>query len=135
MLIFLPMSDEPVPTSKPSSSRKATRMTVAQKAALRSGKSVAEAYDAFAVFMVAMREALIETGNLELRGFGVFKVVTRKGRPGRNPRNPGCQVWIPERSGVRFVPSATLDHLLQTSTTSPNELQEPAIADKKSIEE
>ena len=135
MLIFLPMSDEPVPTSKPSSSRKATRMTVAQKAALRSGKSVAEAYDAFSVFMVAMREALIETGNLELRGFGVFKVVTRKGRPGRNPRNPGCQVWIPERSVVRFVPSATLDHLLQASATSPSGLQEPAIADKKSIEE
>lgn len=129
------MSDASVPTSKPSSSRKATRMTVAQKAALRSGKSVAEAYDAFAVFMEAMREALIETGTLELRGFGVFKVVTRKGRPGRNPRNPGSQVWIPERNGVRFVPSATLDHLLQAPATSPNGLQEAAIADKKSTEE
>ncbi len=51
---------------------------------------------------------LIENGHVELRGFGVFEVVQRKGRKGRNPKKPEDEVWIPERKSIRFKPSRLL---------------------------
>lgn len=40
--------------------------------------------------------------NIELRNFGVFEVLVRKERKGRNPRNPSHEVVIPERVVVKF---------------------------------
>lgn len=51
---------------------------------------------------------LIENGHVELRGFGVFEVVQRKGRKGRNPKKPEDEVWIPERKSIRFKASRLL---------------------------
>ena len=39
---------------------------------------------------------------VELRNFGVFEVVTRKSRVGRNPNKPAAEVTIPERQVVKF---------------------------------
>ena len=39
---------------------------------------------------------------VELRNFGVFDVVIRKKRTGRNPKHPEEKVVIPERSQVKF---------------------------------
>ncbi|NQT07056.1 MAG: integration host factor subunit beta [Candidatus Omnitrophica bacterium] len=47
--------------------------------------------------------ALNDGQNIELRNFGVFKVRTRKGRMGRNPRT-GDQVPIPDKKVVTFKP-------------------------------
>lgn len=48
-------------------------------------------------------EALNQGQNIELRNFGIFKVRTRKGRMGRNPRT-GAQVPIPDKKVVSFKP-------------------------------
>ena len=40
---------------------------------------------------------------VELRNFGIFKVKTRKGRMGRNPRT-GSGVNIPDKKVVSFKP-------------------------------
>ncbi|HNX90441.1 MAG TPA: HU family DNA-binding protein [Candidatus Omnitrophota bacterium] len=40
---------------------------------------------------------------VELRNFGIFKVKTRKGRVGRNPRT-GDSVSIPDKKVVSFKP-------------------------------
>jgi len=40
-------------------------------------------------------------GKVELRNFGIFKVKTRKGRVGRNPRT-GDSVTIPDKKVVSF---------------------------------
>lgn len=40
---------------------------------------------------------------VELRNFGIFKVKTRKGRMGRNPRT-GESVSIPDKKVVSFKP-------------------------------
>ncbi|MFQ5953094.1 MAG: HU family DNA-binding protein [Candidatus Omnitrophota bacterium] len=40
---------------------------------------------------------------VELRNFGIFKVKTRKGRMGRNPRT-GDNVSIPDKKVVSFKP-------------------------------
>lgn len=46
-------------------------------------------------------EALGEGDKVELRNFGIFKVKTRKGRMGRNPRT-GESVMIPDKKVVSF---------------------------------
>lgn len=48
-------------------------------------------------------DALNKGENIELRNFGVFKVRTRKGRMGRNPRT-GASVPIPDKKVVSFKP-------------------------------
>jgi len=50
-----------------------------------------------------LTEALTAEKKIEFRGFGIFDVVHRKPKIGRNPRNPGAgQYQIPARRMVRF---------------------------------
>lgn len=46
-------------------------------------------------------ESLERNDKVELRNFGIFKVKTRKGRMGRNPRT-GASVSIPDKKVVSF---------------------------------
>ncbi len=46
-------------------------------------------------------ENLSKGNKVELRNFGIFKVKTRKGRMGRNPRT-GESVSIPDKKVVNF---------------------------------
>jgi nucleoid DNA-binding protein len=48
-------------------------------------------------------DSLREGDKVELRNFGIFKVKTRKGRLGRNPRT-GDSVSIPDKKVVSFKP-------------------------------
>ena len=41
-------------------------------------------------------------GHIELRGFGVFEIVTQRPRVGRNPNDPDVRVHIPARKVVKF---------------------------------
>tara|TARA_Y100001934_G_scaffold154999_1_gene185680 strand:+ start:44 stop:397 length:354 start_codon:yes stop_codon:yes gene_type:complete len=52
--------------------------------------------------------ALAEGRKVELRNFGVFDVVTRKARVGRNPKKPTVTVQIPPKKTVRFRPGKEL---------------------------
>jgi nucleoid DNA-binding protein len=49
-------------------------------------------------------ESLVDGENIESRDFGVFEVITRKSRIGRNPHKPEDTVVIPERRVVKFKP-------------------------------
>ena len=49
-------------------------------------------------------EELAAGNNVEFRNFGVFEVLCRKARIGRNPNDPLNEVKIPERSVVKFKP-------------------------------
>jgi len=52
-------------------------------------------------------ESLQAGETVELRNFGVFKVKTRRGRLGRNPRT-GQEVTVPEKKVVVFKPGLVL---------------------------
>lgn len=56
----------------------------------------------------ALLSNLIENGHVELRGFGVFKVVQRCARRGRNPKQPDQEVPIPPRKTIKFHASRLL---------------------------
>ena len=54
-------------------------------------------------------ESLEKGETVELRNFGVFKVKSRKGRLGRNPRT-GQEVSVPEKRVVVFKPGLVLKY-------------------------
>ncbi len=55
----------------------------------------------------AIVESLERSETVELRNFGVFKVKSRRGRIGRNPRT-GEEVQVPEKKVVVFKPGLIL---------------------------
>ena len=72
-------------------------------------------------FLGALKHALAQGENIEIRGFGTFKVRKRKSRMARNPRT-GDAVEVPARTVPVFKPSkhlrsrvAKLDRKPQTS--------------------
>ena len=58
-------------------------------------------------FLNAVKLALANGENIEIRGFGTFKVRRRKTRTARNPRT-GDAVEVPSRSVPVFKPSKHL---------------------------
>jgi nucleoid DNA-binding protein len=58
-------------------------------------------------FLNAVKLALSDGENIEIRGFGTFKVRKRKTRMARNPRT-GEAVEVPSRSVPVFKPSKQL---------------------------
>jgi integration host factor subunit beta len=58
-------------------------------------------------FLNALKLALANGDNIEIRGFGTFKVRRRKTRTARNPRT-GEPVEVPSRSVPVFKPSKHL---------------------------
>ena len=58
-------------------------------------------------FLNALKLALANGDNIEIRGFGTFKVRRRKTRTARNPRT-GDPVEVPARSVPVFKPSKHL---------------------------
>jgi integration host factor beta subunit len=58
-------------------------------------------------FLGAVKQALTKGENIEIRGFGTFKVRRRKSRKARNPRT-GESVQVPARRVPVFKPSKQL---------------------------
>tara|TARA_B100001123_G_scaffold81290_2_gene92604 strand:+ start:8990 stop:9304 length:315 start_codon:yes stop_codon:yes gene_type:complete len=55
-------------------------------------------------FLNAVKRALANGDNIEIRGFGTFKLRNRKSRVARNPRT-GESVRVPPRTVTVFKPS------------------------------
>jgi nucleoid DNA-binding protein len=62
----------------------------------------ADAFEVIQRVLNCIREALAKGQKVELRNFGVFDVVIRKARIGRNPNRPEVNVAIPARAAVKF---------------------------------
>jgi len=78
--------------------------------ACASGSTAVQAGEAVEVFLEGLRTALVKTGRIEVRGFGVFTVRARKRGIGRNPRT-GEGVAIGPGMTVRFKPGKELQAL------------------------
>ena len=63
-----------------------------------------------------IREALCRGENVEIRGFGTYKIVKRKARIGRNPKNSES-VQIPEKNAVKWKMSKTFFNRLNKNFT------------------
>lgn len=64
-------------------------------------------------FLDKMTESLAEGERLEFRDFGVFEIVVRKRKIGRNPKNAAIPIVIPERYAVKFSPGKKMRKLIE----------------------
>ena len=55
----------------------------------------------FKIIFFEITETLCRGENVEIRGFGTYKIVKRKARIGRNPKNSKL-VEIPEKKAIRW---------------------------------
>lgn len=68
-------------------------------------------------FLDCMTEYLSDGDRLEFRDFGVFEVVKRKQKIGRNPKNAAVPIVIPERRAVKFTPGKKMKHLIEQDSS------------------
>lgn len=65
------------------------------------------AADALEAVLAAISKGVKKDGNVQLIGFGTFKVAKRAARTGRNPKT-GAALKIKASKSVRFVASSAL---------------------------
>ncbi|NLF93257.1 MAG: integration host factor subunit beta [Oligosphaeraceae bacterium] len=90
-----------------------TKRKIAIEIAERANLTQQEAIDAFQATLDVISDELASGGHIELRGFGVFEIVTQKSRIGRNPNKPTVTVTIPERKVVKFRAGSKLADRVQ----------------------
>ena len=68
------------------------------------------------IIFLEITEALCRGENVEIRGFGTYKLVKRKARVGRNPKNSES-VQIPEKNAIKWKMSKTFFNRLNKNFT------------------
>jgi integration host factor subunit beta len=69
-------------------------------------------------FLNEMTDCLSQGHRLEFRDFGVFEVVERKQKIGRNPKNASVPIVIPARKAVKFTPGKKMRRLVEKHQTA-----------------
>jgi len=64
-------------------------------------------------FLDKMRNCLSKGSRLEFRDFGVFEIVKRKQKIGRNPKKASDPIVIPERHVVKWTPGKKMRQLFE----------------------
>lgn len=67
-------------------------------------------------FLDKMTDSLKDGERLEFRDFGVFEVVQRKQKIGRNPKKADEPIVIPARFAVKFTPGKKMRELVENNT-------------------
>ena len=89
-----------------------TKKEVIQKIAERKGLDPREVRLAIQDFLEYVTENLQKGSRFEFRDFGVFEVVLRKQKIGRNPKVPSTSIIIPAQKVVKFTPGRKLKALV-----------------------
>ena len=99
-----------------------TKKDVIQKIAGRKGLDPREVRLAIQDFLEYLTESLQKGNRFEFRDFGVFEVVERKAKVGRNPKVPGTSIIIPAQNVVKFTPGKKLKTLMIETENTSNDL-------------
>ena len=70
----------------------------------------------FGIIFLEFTKALCRDENIEIRGFGTYKIAKRKARIGRNPKNSQL-VQIPEKKMIKWKMSKTFFNRLNKNFT------------------
>ena len=68
------------------------------------------------IIFFEIEEALCRGENVEIRGFGTYKLIKRKARIGRNPKNSET-VEIPEKKAIKWKMSKTFFNRMNKNFT------------------
>ena len=69
-------------------------------------------------FLDKMMDSLAQGDRLEFREFGIFDVVRRKQKIGRNPKKASVAIVIPSRNAVKFTPGKKMRKMVEKDFTS-----------------
>jgi len=83
-------------------------------------------------FLDRMTDYLANGDRLEFRDFGVFEIVQRKQKIGRNPKNASVPIVIPARRAVKFTPGKKMKKMIEKDL---NEITPMETAEVKAPEE
>ena len=89
-----------------------TKRDLVVRVARQANMKQSDVMDIIQLTLDTITEELAEGNNIEFRNFGVFEVLTRKARVGRNPNSPKQTVKIPERAVVKFKPGKEMRKLV-----------------------
>ena len=89
-----------------------TKRDLVVRVARQANMKQSDVMDIIQLTLDTITEELAAGNNIEFRNFGVFEVLTRKARVGRNPNSPKQEVKIPERAVVKFKPGKEMRKLV-----------------------
>ena len=69
-------------------------------------------------FLDMMTDFLAKKDRIEFRDFGVFEIVERKKKIGRNPKNASVPIVIPARAAVKFISGKKMKELIEKPNSS-----------------
>ncbi len=95
-----------------------TKKNLIQKIAYKKGMHPNDVRMVIQAFLDEMTDSLSHGDRLEFRDFGVFEVVERKQKIGRNPKNAAVPIVIPARKAVKFTPGKKMKSVITTEVKS-----------------
>jgi integration host factor subunit beta len=69
-------------------------------------------------FLDKMMDSLAQGDRLEFREFGIFDVVRRKQKIGRNPKKASVSIVIPSKNAVKFTPGKKMRKMVEKDFAS-----------------
>ncbi len=81
-----------------------TKRDLVQKISQRKNLHPNEVLQLIQIFLDEIIDCLSRGDRLEFRDFGVFEIIKRKQKIGRNPKKAAVPIVIPERLAVKFTP-------------------------------
>lgn len=94
-----------------------TKKKLIDTISLEYGVHANDARQVIQAFLDKMIESLEKGERVEFRDFGVFEVVVRKQKVGRNPKHALVPIVIPERDVVKFTPGKKMKKLIEHRRT------------------
>ena len=85
------------------------KKAIVRKIADRMNKHPKEIQPVVQCLLDTLKDELAEGNRIELRNFGVFEIVHRKAKIGRNPKNARIAIAIPAKMAVRFRPGKQME--------------------------
>jgi DNA-binding protein HU-beta/integration host factor subunit alpha len=95
-----------------------TKRDLAITVAEKSGLNQFQAVQAVQATFDGILNALAKGQHVEFREFGMFEIVTRKARIGRNPNKPENTVEIPAHRCVKFKPGKRMREMFKERGTA-----------------
>ncbi len=105
------MKNEEFDTPEAAASNSLTKRKLVIRISAETGLRQEDVFDVLQRSLDYITEALQQGKHVEFRDFGVFEVIQRKSRVGRNPNKPANVVQIPSRNVVKFKPGRKMKQL------------------------
>jgi nucleoid DNA-binding protein len=107
------MHSEEFDTPEAAASNSLTKRKLVVRIAAETGMRQEDVFDVLQRSLDYISESLQQGKHVEFRDFGVFEVIQRKSRVGRNPNKPSHVVQIPQRTVVKFKPGRKMKQLTE----------------------